>query len=29
MFSTLGDTISTLGGYYEYMGGVKYVGGIS
>ena len=29
MFSTSGDTTSTLGGYHEYIGGVQYIGGIS
>ena len=25
--STLGDTMSTLGGYHEYIRGVQYIGG--
>ena len=29
MFSTLGDTMSTSGGYHEYIGDVQYIGGIS
>ena len=28
MFSTPGDSISTVGGYHKYTGGVQYTGGI-
>ena len=28
VFSTSEDTVSTLGGYHEYIGGVQYIGGI-
>ena len=29
VFSTVGDIMSTVGGYFEYRGGVQYRGGIS